>query len=439
MVQPSRVAVRHLLGGVLTAPPAMHKAILEWVIAVKAAREQEQLLASRSEGIVADREQKQRFQAFRAAIMALRAAPTSWETYKTYYDMAWIFGHPGTRWNVKDFQKMTPEKAEVLAKRVTRATDDYLERLDFEDNRPSRAEQIDADLERLKPFLRPGVKAGETTRKFPIDLSGWKYDEKEIEDRIRAQIRQQAQDILDALPPPDPSKGGRPAWMEDMIRDLKERATSGVNTWKTITVVINPKTSEKFSGHWQAASRTLTVTMPHTLSSYHLQPVSQTIQHELVHFAQTYLSEMVKGIEPTRAGLPSRRIRTPEYRQEYSPSHPNFNQNSPDVQRLVQQLRQKGLDIRQVDFHSLDDVEFYSKLGDDIAQFKRLEQHNSPMSRKEVNLAVRAFVDAQVRPETDRDYAIISAFKPSSFFKALHKRARGKWQKAVAELTKAVL
>ena len=427
----------------MEAPPAMLKAILEWVIAVKAADDSAMLQQSLEEAARSDRERSKLLQEFRSTIMALRSAPTSWKAYKEYYELAWVFGHPGTRWNVRDFQKMTPEKTETLTKRVMARTDDYLTRLDYEARQPDSESLTRADIQKLQPFLRSGVKAGDRTKSFPIDLRGWKYDDKEIERRILDRLQASSRDLLKQLGqmPGDQTQ----AWVGELKEKLKRQIETGTNPWKTINVVITDKPSMNFNGHWQAMAHTLTLSQPSSLADRHLQSISDTLRHELIHFAQTYLSEMVSGLGDTRAGLPSRKIRTPEYRQQMSPRHPNFNSDSPEVQKVVRQLRQQGLSLHEVDFHSLDDVEFYTKLADSIADFKRRENqvnrglNAGPMTRKEKNLAIRVFVHAQAKPGTEREEAIQSSFLAPRFFRALQSRAKDKWKKAVSELTKAVL
>src|SRR5690349_13589803 len=117
--------------GILQVPPALHKAILDWIYAYVASREiqsKERILESRPN----DDPRSKAIAELQEGVNRLRANPADWGTYKDVYESMWVFGHPGTRWSVKDFQKLTPERRENLIRQINRKLDSVQENIDRE-------------------------------------------------------------------------------------------------------------------------------------------------------------------------------------------------------------------------------------------------------------------------------------------------------------------
>lgn len=101
------------------------------------------------------------------------------------------------------------------------------------------------------------------------------------------------------------------------------------------------------------------ITMPdkRKYSQQDLDAVEDTVRHELVHAVQEEIA--TRNLLAESGGLPfSRRDR-------------RFRQHDQAGERRVRsELRQLGLDPNLADFHALDDVEFYTRLLDEVEEFK---------------------------------------------------------------------
>lgn len=91
--------------------------------------------------------------------------------------------------------------------------------------------------------------------------------------------------------------------------------------------------------------------------------LEDVVFHECIHMTQ-YLFGLLgfKGGRPSRKESP--------YKQYWGRYEDEYNQEEAERQ-IRHRLRSEGIDPKEVDFHSLDDVEFYSNLADAIREFKR--------------------------------------------------------------------
>jgi hypothetical protein len=131
-----------------------------------------------------------------------------------------------------------------------------------------------------------------------------------------------------------------------------------------------------------------------------------------------------------------------------SPTHPSFRPEDAKTKELLQKLKSEGIPPQRVNFHDLDDVEFYTELVDAIDEFRSLWNHVPP--RSSLNTAVKLFTGVMPNPALhDKDwqqrvndlggYDFIKFFtKPNKAFLAWKTRAPGKYQKALKEFVKAV-
>lgn len=175
-----------------------------------------------------------------------------------------------------------------------------------------------------------------------------------------------------------------------------------------IEVVVQEKDGGTASGAWSPHFRTLYVYvgLPRHSNDYPKvkdlkKKVYETVVHEMSHFAQTLIS----SVKRTDAGLPSKRIRTPEYSQHEGErgQYGLFNEN-----------------------HQLDDVEFYTNLRDAIRDVMR----SVNAAPTEMKLDV---FKSSVGERTRR-----SMSSTNLFFDTLKKKAPGKWRKAVGEAYKMI-
>jgi len=137
------------------------------------------------------------------------------------------------------------------------------------------------------------------------------------------------------------------------------------------------------------------------LSKKDLIETHNTVRHELVHLVQDEIA--LKNNLPTLStGLP------------FSKRDKRYTQwNRRDEQRLKREYRSKGLDPNLVNFHALDDVEFYTLLLDEVEEFK--SDYTSP-------------TNAEIKKHIRK--------KP--FFKSLKEFKKDSWDKAVGLFVKSV-
>lgn len=442
--------LRDRQAGVLEAPPAMHEAITKWVLATVAATEIEKLQAEADLEKARHREAQAEYKKLRDAIREWQASPTSWKVYKSFFETAvrvvWL--HPNSRWSIREFQKMTPEKRDALERKQQAFIREMEEKLDIkEEQHRDYLKRLEDDARRLKPYLMSGAKAvdegGEVTKDFPVDLTGWRY-----EDAVDSEMRSYIEELeaqLDEVP--------------DNFRESFETYLDDVRgRWKAITVRMSRENIRNARAYWKEASKEVWVRVPRDASPWSLDELSGSVRHELQHMAQSLMgqalakvSENVSSFElmrqrrQPRPGMPSRHIMTPEYLQYEE-----------EAKAIKQRLKSQGINPRTIDIHALDDVEFYTRLADSIDRFNRMKSRANP--GKHLNTMVKLWTNAMPYPtmhgwgkkrfrhtgdwhDAMRElggYDIVKHYEPSSFFKTLKKLAPAKWRKAVGEFTKAV-
>jgi hypothetical protein len=239
---------------------------------------------------------------------------------------------------------------------------------------------------------------------------------------------------------------------DELVGLYRKRLETGQGDWDTIKVQAVVRPSHGFVGMWQPTTRVLVIVMPMGVRDEDYEHMAETVRHELQHFAQSYLAFVIgkDPLDPKRAipGLPGKSQQTPVFQQWMNPKHPSYKADDPEVRALAQKLRQQGIDPRQVNYHNLDDVEFYTELADAAAFFKRLIKM-APAGGGDMKAAIKSFVGATKNPYWDGGTPeeiravggseFIRLFKAVPFFLSLKRHALPKWKKAVAELTKAVL
>jgi hypothetical protein len=437
-----RVAARYQ-AGLLYPPPAMFRDIYDWVLAVVAAT----ALESRGQKEAPD---FSRFDPVLQAAEAYRANPTNWKLYVALYEAMWIFGHPGQRASVKDFQKLTPEKKESLVQRAERLYEYVQKHIQGNKDFILRNNQKEeAESAQLRQYLLPGVSAmqGDTVEKeFPIDLTGWKYGEEEIRKRVeeivqrdkaRAKKFYEEQSVRQVKPEFEADK-------RDLLEALKRQMDKA--EWDSIRVVLNRAGLKGVKAYWQAGQRKIVIEIPYDSRPDTLTDLASTLRHEMQHFSQSYLAYTLDRFEGP--GLPSRDIRNPEYKQWMSPSHPSYRPEEPDTKKLYQKLKEEGISPERVNFHDLDDIEFYTELVDAIDEFKKLLSY---APKGPLNTAVKLFTGVIPVPNVnDKDwheqmnalggYEFAKLFtRPNKAFMAWKTHSPGKYKKALKEFVSAVV
>lgn len=193
------------------------------------------------------------------------------------------------------------------------------------------------------------------------------------------------------------------------VRDAEpKRRAHADNLFGVVTVeLVRGDLYTDGKAYWRAESSTLRIKIGGDLR--------HIIEHELRHWAQSYMN-VILG-KAGEFGRPSKDIRTPDINQWAKG----------DAARV---LRQHGIEPNE--FHGLDDVEFYTDLAGEIRNFERAwDRPKIRDSFGSLRNFFRVFVGLK---DYNGDYRV-----GSPFFKSLQRHSRGKWQKAVKELAKAVL
>lgn len=170
-----------------------------------------------------------------------------------------------------------------------------------------------------------------------------------------------------------------------------------------IDVIFSPETHSGYSGMWTESLSQLKVDAPSRIPrkvpdfQRALSSIREILQHELRHVAQSLLSEM-SGVDNTGNPSPSTRVLSPT----------------------------KG---RRPD-HALRDVEFYTRLGDEVLNFVAYVKEEHPASDW------RDVLTAWVGISEPRH---LKKIRISEFFRKLKQHQPDKWRKAVTEFTKAVM
>jgi len=227
-------------------------------------------------------------------------------------------------------------------------------------------DKLEETLKEVKLFPRVRVKRwNRVKRLFKVDMRGWKY--------------------------------------QSLLRNAEQKNIDYANElWGKITVeLVKGDINRKAKAYWRASTATLRIKTGGDLR--------HVIEHELVHWAQSYLNIAlwIKGF-----GRPSKKIQTPEYEQHMKVPA-----------QLSRKLGEMGLEEGAI--HDLDDVEFYTELGDAYDHFLGLikEPALAGISTAEV---LKRYVGFKGKPQ-------------NLFFQRLKSGAPDKWKKAVKEITKAVL
>lgn len=388
-----------------------------------------------------DREAAAREAELEQALMTLRASPTSWGAYKAAYDAAWLFGHPGTRWSARDFQKLkdAPDRREILEMRVDTWTSALLDRLEDRRRMQSTHEatldeeirEIQAQVQtlgirrRLQPMTEDKIRY-----KVPMDLEDWGYED--ALQRMREISEQQAREMYETMRDTELNTDFDPVLRDRILQEFKDNIRP--RDWGHIDLFLHKDGHEAW---WQPALRQIHLRLPERLDPRTLRRLRMAIEHEVRHAMQTFMTVSTES----PFGFPGRSIRTPEFKQTMRRTHPSFDPQSPETRAVYRKLRQEGVDPRTVNFHNLDDVEFYTDFADAIHEFRdRADpaRWSTPLTPDEFTMALKAFVDAPPTGRTERDGDVLRAFAAHPFFRTLRRRAMPKWKKAVGDMAGAV-
>lgn len=265
-------------------------------------------------------------------------------------------------------------------------------------------------IKKLEKFYLSSVKSKaygnrNYEKTFSTKINGWKYEKKFSQEKWKEVLsrRPSVSVSLTAFEHRENHKdsitGG---WIEkrNLIRLAYTRGESGLQ-----------KEDRAFWGWFKKFSQKLFL----------------VIRHELQHLGQVILQDVLgqerstkdEDIRKALAGLPSKAIATPEFLQHFSqltiPQREDLLKKFKRLATLMQgrSFWDENRDL-EVIFHSLDDVEFYSKLTDEVQKFGE------------------SFEGLDFSSEDIKNW-----IQESKFFKMI-KGDKGKFQKGVKEFFKAI-
>lgn len=297
-------------------------------------------------------------------------------------------------------------------------------------------ESLDKNREKqaqIQKYLRSNVSPKiDQTIEVPVDLSDWRYGD--IAHKLEKSRDRQVQEFQQAL-----QKAQEMGLGSDILAGVVDAAKK---MWKSIRVnLVVEMRLQNAVGTWNPATKTLTVKLPRRLDQ--IDEVRNTIRHELQHMAQSLMTNAIRGFDyygPEVAGMPSKRVQTPQYSQTLDEGFINADpQRYPKAERdkAIRRLQSLGVDkhyLRSFSFHTVDDVEFATRLADDIETFQSMVRNGAV---KDIKAAIRVFTFASTSKD-DRDAAGVLV-DPSKFFRNLKLAARGKWKEAIKQFIKVVL
>jgi len=235
---------------------------------------------------------------------------------------------------------------------------------------------------------------------IPIDTSGWKYavfHNKDIKALVNNKILGKIEENIENLH--RKAEKGLISFTEDDInetRDMMIEKRLGKASNISIKTEQNGEKYSKKGAEWDDKAMTIVVFLPENLEEVDYKNVQKNITHELRHFTQTYLSLATSGIAAGPTGIPSN-------------TTPEFQQHSKDPEYQI---------------HSMDDYEFYPKLGDAIQESIPIirEYYSKPNIKIPINQMIEMIIGN------------------NSFFQDLKKypQAEGKLQKAKSEFYKTM-
>ena len=275
----------------------------------------------------------------------------------------------------------------------------------------------------LQQMLIPRIRVKhvkEVRQKMPVDLAGWGY-----------------------LPR---IKSG-----EGALERIKEQMPF-------YTLVLTQRTllGGRANAYWDEKNHVLTVRYPErqfgvlAYGEYYdkglemlFGKIAPDLRHEMQHVAQTILTLAFSSVDrekeridlgktPPMPGLPSSSIMTPKFMQEMQGLSQRNQRKYKSLLQQVQNLIGEGRSSVGL-LHTLDDVEFYTRLGDEIDKFNREYSGTTDPERRKSLL--KNWVGAA--PPSRSPFGRSST--SSETFAIWKSYAKDKWKKAVKEMAKAVL
>ncbi len=236
------------------------------------------------------------------------------------------------------------------------------------------------------------------TKRFDLDLRGWRYDKGDFFDKLIANRMETAKSVLTFMDEKEKEIGHR--WdveTRKVVKNLREQAENDLKALTPDKLPVSLQFGSSQTYHsWLPGQNRMELNYRLGFSFDHLK---ESIRHEMVHMAQSLLSQAadssIKHHSRKLIGGPKRGKRTPEYQQA-------------------------GGDLMM---HSLDDVEFHPLLVDAVAAIQRAIRGKSLPDQKSIfksmtaqkgwsprNPAIRFFSDLKKVDKVKYRHALSKAY-----------------------------
>ena len=496
MPNPIRVASRYTKrGGIIQAPPEMVEAVSAWVLSSVAATT---IAMVQSEMRENQNEVKARA-SLAPAVREVRNAISNGVKVRSLYDLMLGLWEEAVEIGWRDYESAVNSRPKFsdFSKQYKAGNKWLRDKLDSIDEfiagRDQRTrvdrEDLEEKINQLEGYLVRGGKAPITSRGlakvFPVSryMRGWRYKDI-LQDPSRlthsgslqlvkshkrqvARIKSMAAETIAMQPENEAAIRARVKQrIEEATKKHREKvkqlkASGGKVAFDEVVVILTLARSENAGASWNADSQRVAVYYPHQkMGSGGIESqmtyLAMAVRHELQHMTQTLLQRSLGG--PMSAGYPGGGSRTPAFEQwmmnpeKWFDEAPSFWREERDTAMRV--LRDEGVidstgrGTDNIDFHALDDIEFFTRLQDSIDEAERAMRGLSGDTR---NNAIDIWTGVIPRPAyTDRDFyrrieelggpKAIRKIKPHEFFVTLKKvpSARRKYTRALKELRKAL-
>jgi hypothetical protein len=376
-VQKTEESTNTRTAGILQAPPAMVESIYEWTMNVLTHRLID-LLAKRFQGVREWLGIESKFEALlKKAERVFKANADRQQKLDVFVE---IISHEALllMYSIKTHKQITQSDFERMSegKKLVPWIDALREDLAKKRKAVTHFAMSVPKLESNLRITMPNVKATDTVKWFPVDLTGWKYEAK----------------------------------FAPIMKEIG---------FDKIKVVLATKDPRKFAS-WHPYSHTLTLNVLHTslniAASLHKEfqdDLKMFIRHELQHMAQSLMAE--SGF--LQGGLPSRKIQEPH------------------MEWLSRREPEKNIDH----YHGTDS-EYMTQLADAVDYFERKKRGGHITDVKSaIRYFTGSGLGSGLGLGSDNDRLINEKIKPSPFFASLKKTSPGKYRSAIKEFTKAVL
>lgn len=502
---PIRVAALYMKrGGVIQAPPEMVAAISAWVMSSVAATQLVKVEAQAKES----RDEVRARASLKPAIREIRNAISNGVKVRALYNMVvgdgglwdkasshrWYDHTVGYRPRFANFAKQYKAGNQWLNNALNSMADFAAGR---DADTKHSMNQLERQKAQLKGYLvRDGktpIKAGGKTKVFPVSkyMKGWRYkdilqDPSRLAHSASLQLikdyKYEVEDIKSGIAEQIAERPEKEAMLrkrlkrklrnalEDYQEDVEQLKAKGREmAFDDVTVILTLDRSDISKASWNAGERLVTIHYPHRIALRGIQSqmddLVKSVRHELQHMTQTLLQ---KSLDVMSAGLPGADARTPDFEQWMKNPEDWFSEMPPYYrlkrERAMVRLRDEGAigpSIRgqrirtkpqKVDFHALDDIEFFTRLQDSIDEAEKAVGGLSGDTR---NNAIDIWMGIIKRPEThdyrntgewhDRykelgGYDALKNIALDPFFGALRKvpSAKRKYTRALKEMRKAL-